>query len=107
MARSPRNVPTPSAHGSKPAIRSSASAVLADATAARVKEKDRKGAAIAGDLADRATPARLIAEVLDRFGRIDIVVNNAGMMRRAPAIEHSDEDWDAVLNVDEHAPRTR
>jgi 2-deoxy-D-gluconate 3-dehydrogenase len=71
----------------------------ADATAALVKAKNRKGAAISGDLSDRATPAKLVAEVLERFGRIDIVVNNAGMMRRAPAVEHSDEDWDAVLNV--------
>jgi 2-deoxy-D-gluconate 3-dehydrogenase len=71
----------------------------ADATAALIKAKNRKGAALSGDLADRATPARLIGEVLERFGRIDILVNNAGMMRRAPAVEHSDEDWDAVLNV--------
>jgi 2-dehydro-3-deoxy-D-gluconate 5-dehydrogenase len=71
----------------------------ADATAARVEAKHRKGAALSGDLAVRATPARLVGEVLERFGRIDIVVNNAGMMRRAPAVEHSDEDWDAVLNV--------
>jgi 2-dehydro-3-deoxy-D-gluconate 5-dehydrogenase len=71
----------------------------AAATAARVEAKSRKGAALSGDLADRATPARLIGEVLERFGRIDIVVNNAGMMRRAPAVEHSDEDWDAVLDV--------
>jgi 2-dehydro-3-deoxy-D-gluconate 5-dehydrogenase len=71
----------------------------AEATAALVKAKNRKGAAISGDLSDRATPAKLLAEVLERFGRIDIVVNNAGMMRRAPAVEHSDEDWDAVLNV--------
>jgi 2-dehydro-3-deoxy-D-gluconate 5-dehydrogenase len=71
----------------------------ADATAALVKAKNRKGVALAGDLAERATAARLVGDVLERFGRIDIVVNNAGMMRRAPAVEHSDEDWDAVLNV--------
>jgi 2-deoxy-D-gluconate 3-dehydrogenase len=71
----------------------------ADATAALVRAKNRKGAAISGDLSDRATPTKLVAEVLERFGRIDILVNNAGMMRRAPAVEHSDEDWDAVLNV--------
>jgi 2-dehydro-3-deoxy-D-gluconate 5-dehydrogenase len=71
----------------------------ADATVELVKSKNRKGAAVSGNLADRATPARLIAEVLERFGRIDILINNAGVMRRAPAVEHSDDDWDAVLNV--------
>lgn len=71
----------------------------ADATAALVKAQNRKSAALSGDLSDRATPARLVGEVLERFGRIDILINNAGMIRRAPAVEHSEEDWDAVLNV--------
>ncbi|HEX2877398.1 MAG TPA: 2-dehydro-3-deoxy-D-gluconate 5-dehydrogenase KduD [Polyangiaceae bacterium] len=71
----------------------------AEATAAAVKAKNRKGAALSGDLSDRATPARLVSSVLERFGRIDILVNNAGTIRRAPAVEHSDEDWDFVLNV--------
>jgi 2-deoxy-D-gluconate 3-dehydrogenase len=71
----------------------------ADATAALVKGKNRKGAALSGDLSDRATPARLVDEVLERFGRIDILINNAGIIRRTPAVDHSDEDWDAVINV--------
>ena len=71
----------------------------ADATAAAVKAKNRKGAALSGNLADRATPARLVSEVVERFGHIDILINNAGIIRRAPAVEHADQDWDAVLQV--------
>jgi 2-deoxy-D-gluconate 3-dehydrogenase len=71
----------------------------ADATAALVQAKNRQGAALSGDLAAPETPQRLVAEVLQRFGRIDILINNAGTIRRAPAVEHADEDWDAVLNV--------
>jgi 2-dehydro-3-deoxy-D-gluconate 5-dehydrogenase len=71
----------------------------ANATAAKVLAKNQKGAALSGDLSDRATPARLVGEVLERFGRIDILINNAGIIRRTPAVEHSDEDWDAVINV--------
>ncbi|MES1183714.1 MAG: SDR family oxidoreductase, partial [Myxococcales bacterium] len=71
----------------------------ADTTAALVKSKNRKAATISGDLSDRATPARLVAEVLERFGRIDILINNAGTIRRAPAVDHSEDDWDTVLNV--------
>jgi 2-deoxy-D-gluconate 3-dehydrogenase len=70
-----------------------------DATAEIVISKQRKGAAISGDLSDRATPARLVGEVLERFGRIDILINNAGIIRRTPAVDHADDDWDAVLNV--------
>ena len=71
----------------------------ADATVALIKAKNRKGATLSGDLSDRATPARLVGEVLERFGRIDLLINNAGIIRRTPAVDHSDEDWDAVLNV--------
>jgi 2-dehydro-3-deoxy-D-gluconate 5-dehydrogenase len=71
----------------------------ADATAALVEAQGRQAAAISGDLADRATPARLIGQVLERFGRIDILINNAGIIRRNPAVEHSEQDWDDVLAI--------
>ena len=38
------------------------------------------------------------------FARIDILLNNAGTIRRAPAAEHSDEDWDDVLAINLDAP---
>jgi 2-dehydro-3-deoxy-D-gluconate 5-dehydrogenase len=55
--------------------------------------------AISGDLAQPETPKHLVAETLERFGRIDILINNAGTIRRAPAADYSDEDWAAVIEV--------
>lgn len=55
--------------------------------------------AITGDLSDPETPKRLVAETLDRFGRIDILINNAGTIRRAPAVDYSEEDWATVIEV--------
>jgi 2-deoxy-D-gluconate 3-dehydrogenase len=55
--------------------------------------------AISGDLANPETPKHLVAQTLERFGRIDILINNAGTIRRAPAADYSDEDWDAVIEV--------
>ncbi len=55
--------------------------------------------AISGDLSDPQTPKRLIAQTLERFGRIDILINNAGTIRRAPAVDYSEEDWAAVIEV--------
>ena len=52
-----------------------------------------------GDLADRATAAKLIDKTLDEFGSIDILVNNAGVIRRAPAAEYSEEFWDELIAV--------
>ena len=54
---------------------------------------------ISGDLSQPETPKHLVAQTLERFGRIDILINNAGTIRRAPAADYSDEDWDAVIEV--------
>ncbi|HET6974028.1 MAG TPA: 2-dehydro-3-deoxy-D-gluconate 5-dehydrogenase KduD [Pyrinomonadaceae bacterium] len=54
---------------------------------------------ITGDLSKAETAQDLIAQTLDRFGRIDILINNAGTIRRAPAVDYSDDDWTAVIEV--------
>jgi 2-deoxy-D-gluconate 3-dehydrogenase len=52
------------------------------------------------DLADRAAVG-VLADRLDAdVGRIDILVNNAGTIRRAPAADYTDADWDHVVEVD-------
>lgn len=54
---------------------------------------------ITGDLSLRETPKALIEKTLERFGRLDILINNAGTIRRAPAVEYSEDDWSTVLEV--------
>jgi len=71
-----------------------------DDTVARIRAASRRGHGISGDLADRAVPERLVQEAIALLGGLDVVVNNAGTIRRAPAVETSDEDWDAVIDVD-------
>ncbi len=55
--------------------------------------------AITGDLAKPETAQNLITQTVDRFGRIDILINNAGTIRRAPAVDYSDDDWTTVIEV--------
>jgi 2-deoxy-D-gluconate 3-dehydrogenase len=43
--------------------------------------------AISGDLGEADTPTKLVAQTLERFGSIDILINNAGTIRRAPAVD--------------------
>lgn len=55
---------------------------------------------LVADLSDRHAADRLVPAAVDAFGSLDIVVNNAGIIRRAPAVEFTDADWDAVIEVD-------
>jgi NAD(P)-dependent dehydrogenase (short-subunit alcohol dehydrogenase family) len=49
--------------------------------------------AIAGDIADPATSDRIISEGVDRFGRVDALVNNAGIFIAKPFTQFTMEDW--------------
>jgi len=68
-------------------------------TAGEITRIGRRAATLAADLADPSAPVRLAADALAVFGRIDILINNAGVIRRAPSAEHSDEFWDTVIQV--------
>ena len=53
--------------------------------------------AIAGDIAEPATAERLFSEGVDRFGRIDTLVNNAGIFTAKPFTQFTAEDWSANI----------
>ena len=71
----------------------------AERTCAKIEKIGRKTFSVRGDMADKDVPKRLVGEAIEKFGRIDILINNAGMIRRAPAIDYAEEDWAAVLEV--------
>lgn len=56
------------------------------------------------DLRDPAVPAAWIASILDRWGRLDALVNNAGVGIMKPVADLTDEDWDTVLATNLAAP---
>jgi 2-deoxy-D-gluconate 3-dehydrogenase len=56
------------------------------------------------DLSDRAATTQLAADLAGRDRGVDVLVNNAGTIRRAPAAEHPDSDFDHVLEVNLAAP---
>ncbi len=66
--------------------------------------KDREFDSISADLADPASPDRIMAELIGRFGKLDVLVNNAGMMQEATVEEMGIEDWQRGLAVNLTAP---
>ncbi|NES37386.1 SDR family oxidoreductase [Micromonospora sp. PPF5-17] len=72
--------------------------------ARRVEARGRTFTSYRVDLADRVAVAALAAELTTGPRPVDILVNNAGTIRRAPAAEHPDADWDEVLQVDLSTP---
>jgi len=54
---------------------------------------------VVGDVARGETADRYTREALDAFGRIDVMINNAGVACVKPIHDHSPEEWDRVMNV--------
>ena len=83
-----------------------ASVVVSGRDAARleatVKELESLGApamAVAADAAKREDADRLVEATRERFGRIDVLVNNAGITRDQLLVRMKDDDWDQVLDT--------
>ena len=71
----------------------------AQATAAAVERLGRRSLALECDVTDHARVVTAFDEIVAGFGRVDILVNNAAIVRRGPALETSPETWHAVMQV--------
>jgi NAD(P)-dependent dehydrogenase (short-subunit alcohol dehydrogenase family) len=72
-------------------------------TAEEVRALGRGAVAIRTDVTRRADLDALVARTLEQFGRVDVLVNNAGIYRAAPALEITEEHWDTVMDVNAKA----
>lgn len=69
-----------------------------------VQALGRKFTAYQADFSNRDSLYAFIEKVKNAHSRIDILVNNAGTIKRAPAAEHPDADWDQVLSINLDTP---
>jgi 3-oxoacyl-[acyl-carrier protein] reductase len=71
----------------------------AEETAKEVQALGRKALAIKVDVAKLDDVEKMVGAILARFGQVDILVNNAGIARDKLILRMTEEDWDAVLNI--------
>lgn len=71
----------------------------ADDTVKQVQALGRKAVAIVGNLGDRAAIPGVIADARKHFATLDILVNCAGIIRRADFLDFSEKDWDDVMGI--------
>ncbi len=74
-------------------------ATPAERTCEVVRGFGRRAAPLVADMADPMAPDRLVHETVAALGGLDIVVNNAGIIRRGPTVDTTDADWQAVIDV--------
>lgn len=72
--------------------------------AGEIEKAGRIFSSYAFDLSDRTQVYEAIKAIKSVHSKVDILINNAGIIRRNPAADHSDEDWDKVLSVNLDAP---
>lgn len=71
----------------------------AQETANEIQGMGRRSFAIKVNVADLKDVERMVEAIVEQFGRIDILVNNAGITRDRLILRMTEEDWDAVLDV--------
>ena len=80
-----------------------ASSARLQETVEKIKALGRRCLGIQADLIDTKVIPQIVDATLKEYGRIDILINCAGIIRRAPAIEFSEKDWDDVIQINQKA----
>lgn len=75
----------------------------AEAVAQEITTAGKTAFARAFNLSDKTAVQKIVDDAIAKFGRIDVVINNAGVMRRGPLLDITDEDWDLTMNVNLNA----
>ena len=72
---------------------------LVEEAAAEIAELGKKSLSIPCDIADRESIESLCTQVIEKFGKVDILVNAAGITQRAPTLDLVESDWDRIIDT--------
>ena len=67
--------------------------------ASEIEERGRRSLRVTSDVSDRASLQTVLDETIAAFGKVDILVNSAGRTKRAPTLDFSEEDWNAIMET--------
>jgi NAD(P)-dependent dehydrogenase (short-subunit alcohol dehydrogenase family) len=70
-----------------------------DDTAAEIEKRGRKSLRVASDVGDRGSLEKLRDATLEKFGKVDILVNCAGIIKRTPTLDLLEEEWTNIINT--------
>lgn len=76
----------------------------AEATVAEIRARGGEAAAVPGSVVAEAFPERFVQAAVERFGGVDIIINNAGFTWDNVIQKMTDQQWDAILDVHLKAP---
>ncbi len=76
----------------------------ANAVVKAIEQEDGSAVAIEADVAKQSEVSNMMAEAIAKLGRIDVLVNNAGIEIESPFLEKTEEEWDRVIAVDLKGP---
>lgn len=71
----------------------------ADETKAKVEALGRKFVNVQANLMETTDINKIVETAVAEFGKVDVLVNNAGIIRRTDAVDFSEKDWDDVMNI--------
>ena len=70
---------------------------VVDAAAGEIEGLGRRSLRVTSDIADESSLTAVLRAAIDAFGKVDILVNSAGITKRTPTIEVSDREWNDIL----------
>ena len=87
------------AEGGADVVASARRMELVNTLADEIEKLGRKSLRVTCDVADRASLENLLQACLEAFGKVDILVNAAGITKRAPTLDYPEQDWNRIIDT--------
>lgn len=87
------------ANGADVVVNYTSNQKAADEVVKNIKGMGRKAVAVKADVAQKSDVEKLVQTAIDEFGKVDIIVNNAGFTRPAMMLKMEEDEWDQVVDI--------